>query len=43
MRFADASPLAGGGCQGQVEHVVSGRRQAFGSAAGLLQALGLDL
>ncbi|MBX3600081.1 MAG: hypothetical protein KF863_05625 [Rubrivivax sp.] len=32
---------AGAGCRGQVEHVLSGRRQAFATADELLAALGL--
>ena len=31
----------GAGCRGQVEHVLSGRRQAFATADELLAALGL--
>lgn len=31
----------GAGCHGQVEHVLSGRRQPFASAGELLAALGL--
>ncbi|HUG22346.1 hypothetical protein [Piscinibacter sp.] len=42
VQFMDGVHAPGSSCRGQVEHVLSGRRKTFVSAAELLLALGLD-